>query len=112
MENGPNALIDENLPVVVLATKDPESEESIVHYEKTLSNIQEVKARSGIVVVCEGDEEVAKMADYLITIPVTRELRLPLIEMIRLQLLASHIAVRRGCEVNQPRNLAKSVTVE
>jgi glutamine---fructose-6-phosphate transaminase (isomerizing) len=114
MKHGPNALIDENLPVVVLATRDPESEESRVHYEKTLSNIQEVKARSGVVVAvaCEGDEEVAKMADYLITIPVTRELLLPLLEMIPLQLLAYHIAVRRGCDVDQPRNLAKSVTVE
>jgi glucosamine--fructose-6-phosphate aminotransferase (isomerizing) len=114
MKHGPNALIDENLPVVVLATRDPESEESQVHYEKTLSNIQEVKARSGIVVAvaCEGDEEVAKMADHLITIPVTRELLLPLLEMIPLQLLAYHIAVRRGCDVDQPRNLAKSVTVE
>jgi glucosamine--fructose-6-phosphate aminotransferase (isomerizing) len=114
MKHGPNALIDENLPVVVLATKDPESEESKVHYEKTVSNIQEVKARSGIVVAvaCEGDEEVAKMADHLITIPVTRELLLPLLEMIPLQLLAYHIAVRRGCDVDQPRNLAKSVTVE
>ena len=114
MKHGPNALIDENLPVVVLATKDPESEESKVHYEKTLSNIQEVKARSGIVVAvaCEGDEEVAKMADYLITIPVTRELLLPLLEMVPLQLLAYHIAVQRGCDVDQPRNLAKSVTVE
>jgi glucosamine--fructose-6-phosphate aminotransferase (isomerizing) len=114
MKHGPNALIDENLPVVVLATRDPESEESQVHYEKTLSNIQEVKARSGIVVAvaCEGDEEVAKMADYLITIPVTRELLLPLLEMIPLQLLAYHIAVKRGCDVDQPRNLAKSVTVE
>jgi glucosamine--fructose-6-phosphate aminotransferase (isomerizing) len=114
MKHGPNALIDENLPVVILATKDPESEESKVHYEKTLSNIQEVKARSGIVVAvaCEGDEEVAKMADYLITIPVTRELLLPLLEMVPLQLLAYHIAVRRGCDVDQPRNLAKSVTVE
>ena len=114
MKHGPNALIDENLPVVVLATCDPESEESRVHYEKTLSNIQEVKARSGVVVAiaCEGDEEVAKMADHLITIPVTRELLLPLLEMIPLQLLAYHIAVRRGCDVDQPRNLAKSVTVE
>ena len=114
MKHGPNALIDENLPVVVLATRDPESEESQVHYEKTLSNIQEVKARSGVViaVACEGDEEVAKMADYLITIPTTRELLLPLLEMIPLQLLAYHIAVRRGCDVDQPRNLAKSVTVE
>ncbi|MBV9225113.1 MAG: glutamine--fructose-6-phosphate transaminase (isomerizing) [Acidobacteriaceae bacterium] len=114
MKHGPNALIDENLPVVVLATCDSESEESRVHYEKTLSNIQEVKARSGVVVAvaCEGDEEVAKMADYLITIPVTRELLLPLLEMIPLQLLAYYIAVRRGCDVDQPRNLAKSVTVE
>jgi glucosamine--fructose-6-phosphate aminotransferase (isomerizing) len=114
MKHGPNALIDENLPVVVLATRDPESEESRVHYEKTLSNIQEVKARSGrvVAVACEGDEEVAKMADHLITIPVTRELLLPLLEMIPMQLLAYHIAVRRGCDVDQPRNLAKSVTVE
>ncbi len=114
MKHGPNALIDENLPVVVLATCDPESEESRVHYEKTLSNIQEVKARSGVVVAigCEGDEEVAKMADYFIPIPATRELLLPLLEMIPLQLLAYHIAVRRGCDVDQPRNLAKSVTVE
>jgi glucosamine--fructose-6-phosphate aminotransferase (isomerizing) len=114
MKHGPNALIDENLPVVVLATRDPASQESQVHYEKTLSNIQEVKARSGIVVAiaCEGDEEVAKMADHLITIPQTRELLFPLIEIIPLQLLAYHIAVRRGCDVDQPRNLAKSVTVE
>jgi len=114
MKHGPNALIDEDLPVVVLATRDPQSDESQVHYEKTLSNIQEVKARSGIVVAvaCEGDEEVAKMADHLIAIPVTRELLLPILEMIPLQLLAYHIAVRRGCDVDQPRNLAKSVTVE
>jgi glucosamine--fructose-6-phosphate aminotransferase (isomerizing) len=114
MKHGPNALIDENLPVVVLATRDPESEESQVHYEKTLSNIQEVKARSGkvIAITCEGDEEVIKMADFAITIPVTRELLLPLLEMIPLQLLAYHIAVKRGCDVDQPRNLAKSVTVE
>jgi glucosamine--fructose-6-phosphate aminotransferase (isomerizing) len=114
MKHGPNALIDENLPVVVLATRDPASLESQVHYEKTLSNIQEVKARSGIVVAiaCEGDEEVAKMADHLITVPQTRELLFPLVEMIPLQLLAYHIAVRRGCDVDQPRNLAKSVTVE
>ena len=114
MKHGPNALIDENLPVVVLATRDHQSEESQVHYEKTLSNIQEVKARSGrvVAIACEGDEEVAKMADHLITVPPTRELLLPLLEMIPLQLLAYHIAVRRGCDVDQPRNLAKSVTVE
>jgi glucosamine--fructose-6-phosphate aminotransferase (isomerizing) len=115
MKHGPNALIDENLPVVVLATRDPHSEESRLRYEKTISNIQEVKARSGIViaVVCEGDEsEVGKMADFLIAIPPTVELLLPIIEIVPLQLLAYHIAVRRGCDVDQPRNLAKSVTVE
>ena len=115
MKHGPNALIDENLPVVVLATRDPASEDSRVLYEKTLSNIQEVKARDGIViaVVCEqDDEEVGKMADYVIAIPATTELLLPILEIVPLQLLAYHIAVRRGCDVDQPRNLAKSVTVE
>ena len=114
MKHGPNALIDENLPVVVLATRDPDSEESRVHYEKTVSNIQEVKARSGLVVAvaCEGDDDVAKMADFFIPVPATRELLLPLIEIVPLQLIAYHIAVRRGCDVDQPRNLAKSVTVE
>jgi len=115
MKHGPNALIDENLPVVVLATRDPDSEESRLRYEKTLSNIQEVKARNGIViaVVCEGDEhEVSKIADYLIPIPHTTELLLPILEIVPLQLLAYHIAVRLGCDVDQPRNLAKSVTVE
>jgi glutamine---fructose-6-phosphate transaminase (isomerizing) len=115
MKHGPNALIDENLPVVVLATRDPDSEASRLRYEKTLSNIQEVKARNGIViaVVCEGDEhEVSKIADYLIPIPHTTELLLPILEIVPLQLLAYHIAVRLGCDVDQPRNLAKSVTVE
>jgi glucosamine--fructose-6-phosphate aminotransferase (isomerizing) len=115
MKHGPNALIDENLPVVVLATRDPASEESRIRYEKTVSNIQEVKARSGIViaVVCQCDEEeVRKMADYVLPIPPTSELLLPILEIVPLQLLAYHIAVRRGCDVDQPRNLAKSVTVE
>ena len=115
MKHGPNALIDENLPVVVIATRDPGSEDSRVRYEKTLSNIQEVKARNGIViaVVCEQDaEEVGKVADYTIAIPATSELLLPILEIVPLQLLAYHIAVRRGCDVDQPRNLAKSVTVE
>jgi glutamine---fructose-6-phosphate transaminase (isomerizing) len=115
MKHGPNALIDENLPVVVIATRDPASEESRVRYEKTLSNIQEVKARNGIViaVVCEGDKaEVGKVADYLIPIPSTSELLLPILEVVPLQLLAYHIAVRLGRDVDQPRNLAKSVTVE
>jgi len=114
MKHGPNALIDENLPVVVICTRDPDSEESRTRYEKTLSNIQEVKARSGIVIAIasEGDEEVLKVADHVIPIPATSELLLPILEIVPLQLLAYHIAVRRGCDVDQPRNLAKSVTVE
>ncbi len=114
MKHGPNALIDEKLPVVVLAAYDPSNRDSRLRYEKTISNIQEVKAREGIVVaiVNEGDEDVAKMADYAIEIPVTCELLLPILEIVPLQLLAYHIAVRRGCDVDQPRNLAKSVTVE
>ncbi len=114
MKHGPNALIDENLPTVVLATRDVNDPASRILYEKTLSNIQEVKAREGIVVAvaCEGDEDVAKMADHVITIGSTHELLLPILEVVPLQLLAYHIAVRRGCDVDQPRNLAKSVTVE
>ena len=115
MKHGPNALIDETLPVVVLATRDSGSEESRVRYEKTLSNIQEVKARGGIVVAvaCEADvEEVKKVANHVVSIPETNELLLPILEIVPLQLLAYHIAVRRGCDVDQPRNLAKSVTVE
>src|SRR5579863_272911 len=115
MKHGPNALIDENLPVVVLATRDPEDESSRLRYEKTISNIQEVKARSGVViaVVCDDDkDEVAKMADHLIVVPHSDELLLPILEIVPLQLLAYHIAVRLGCDVDQPRNLAKSVTVE
>ena len=114
MKHGPNALIDEKLPVVVLAAHDPSSEESRILYEKTLSNIQEVKAREGIVVALatEGDRNVAKLADHVIEVPASSELLLPILEVVPLQLLAYHIAVRRGCDVDQPRNLAKSVTVE
>jgi glucosamine--fructose-6-phosphate aminotransferase (isomerizing) len=114
MKHGPNALIDENLPVVVVATHDANSPESRVLYEKTLSNIQEVKAREGIVLalVTEGDREARKIADHIIEIPPSHELLAPILEIVPLQLLAYHIAVRRGCDVDQPRNLAKSVTVE
>ena len=114
MKHGPNALIDENLPAVVLATRDFSDESSKLLYEKTLSNIQEVKAREGkvIAVACEGDDEVAKVANHVISIPTTHDLLLPILEVVPLQLLAYHIAVRRGCDVDQPRNLAKSVTVE
>jgi glucosamine--fructose-6-phosphate aminotransferase (isomerizing) len=114
MKHGPNALIDEKLPVVVLAAHDPASEESRMLYEKTLSNIQEVKAREGIVIAIttEGDRAVPKLADHVIELPQSSELLLPILEVVPLQLLAYHIAVRRGCDVDQPRNLAKSVTVE
>ena len=114
MKHGPNALIDEKLPVVVLAARDTTREESRLLYEKTVSNIQEVKAREGIVVavVCEGDEEASRIADHVITIPTSDDLLLPILEIVPLQLLAYHVAVRRGCDVDQPRNLAKSVTVE
>jgi glutamine---fructose-6-phosphate transaminase (isomerizing) len=114
MKHGPNALIDEKLPVVVLAAHDPANEESCTLYEKTLSNIQEVKARQGIVVAIatEGDNAVPKLADHVIEVPSSSELLLPILEVVPLQLLAYHIAVRRGCDVDQPRNLAKSVTVE
>ena len=114
MKHGPNALIDENLPVVVLATHDPSSPESRLLYDKTLSNIQEVKARDGIVlaIATQGDDRVRKTADHVIEIPPCSELLSPILEIVPLQLLAYHIAVRRGCDVDQPRNLAKSVTVE
>ncbi len=114
MKHGPNALIDESLPVVVLATKDGNDPESKLRYEKTLSNIQEVTARSGkvIAIAIEGDHEIAQLVDHVLYIPHAPELLLPLLEVIPLQLLAYHIAVRRGCDVDQPRNLAKSVTVE
>jgi glutamine---fructose-6-phosphate transaminase (isomerizing) len=114
MKHGPNALIDENLPVVMLATRDDNDPESITRYEKSVSNIKEVKARDGIVisVVTEGDQLAREASDHVIVIPPTIEMLAPLLEIIPLQLLAYHIAVRRGCDVDQPRNLAKSVTVE
>jgi glucosamine--fructose-6-phosphate aminotransferase (isomerizing) len=114
MKHGPNALIDENLSAVVLATRDFSNDGSKLLYEKTLSNIQEVKAREGkvIAVACEGDDEIAKLANHVISIGTTHDLLLPILEVVPLQLLAYHIAVRRGCDVDQPRNLAKSVTVE
>ena len=114
MKHGPNALIDETLPVVCIATKDPNDPSSVLKYEKTLSNIQEVTARSGrvIAVAIEGDEDIAQLVEHVIHIPQAPELLLPILEVVPLQLLAYHIAVRRGCDVDQPRNLAKSVTVE
>jgi glucosamine--fructose-6-phosphate aminotransferase (isomerizing) len=114
MKHGPNALIDETLPVVVLATRDESDPASKLRYEKTLSNIQEVTARSGrvIAVATEGDTSIGSLVEHVIHIPPAIELLSPLIEIVPLQLLAYFIAVRRGCDVDQPRNLAKSVTVE
>src|SRR5579884_1808513 len=114
MKHGPNALIDENLPVVILATCDRKDPGSVLRYEKTTSNLKEVKARSGqvIALATEGDEEIREAADHVIYIPEAPEILSPILEIVPLQLLAYHIAVRRGCDVDQPRNLAKSVTVE
>ncbi|MEO1436495.1 MAG: glutamine--fructose-6-phosphate transaminase (isomerizing), partial [Bacteroidota bacterium] len=107
MKHGPIALIDENMPVVVIATNKSA-------YEKIVSNIQEVKARKGkvLAIVTEGDETISQIADFIIEIPDTEEPLTPLLSVIPLQLLAYHIACMRGCNVDQPRNLAKSVTVE
>ena len=107
MKHGPIALIDENMPVIIIATNQSA-------YEKVISNIQEVKARKAIVIsiIPEGEEKIKEMSDYYVEIPETEEPLTPLLSVIPLQLLAYHIAVMRGCDVDQPRNLAKSVTVE
>ena len=114
MKHGPNALIDEDLPVVILATHDKSDPGSVLRYEKTLSNLKEVKARSGtvIAIATDGDEEIREAADHVLYVPDAPELLAPILEVVPCQLLAYHIAVRRGCDVDQPRNLAKSVTVE
>jgi glucosamine--fructose-6-phosphate aminotransferase (isomerizing) len=114
MKHGPNALIDENLPVVILAATDVSDAESLILREKTMSNVKEVKARDGIVIALgnEGDKEFSDAVDYFLDIPETNAHLSPILEVVPLQLLAYHIAVRRGCDVDQPRNLAKSVTVE
>jgi glucosamine--fructose-6-phosphate aminotransferase (isomerizing) len=107
MKHGPIALIDDEMPVVCIATKDSS-------YEKIISNIQEVKARKGqvICIVSENDRWIPALADHVIEVPETLQPFIPLIAVIPLQLLSYHIAVLRGCNVDQPRNLAKSVTVE
>jgi glutamine---fructose-6-phosphate transaminase (isomerizing) len=114
MKHGPNALIDENLPVVIIATKTENNPDSMLRYEKTMSNLKEVKARSGVVIALatEGDEEIKAAADHVLYVPAAPDELSPILEIVPLQLLAYHIAVRRGCDVDQPRNLAKSVTVE
>jgi glutamine--fructose-6-phosphate transaminase (EC 2.6.1.16) len=107
MKHGPIALVDESLPVVFVATKDS-------YHEKIVSNIQEIKARKGkvIAVVTEGDDIITKMADDVVTVPAADELVAPILSVIPLQLLAYYIGVAKGLDVDKPRNLAKSVTVE
>jgi glucosamine--fructose-6-phosphate aminotransferase (isomerizing) len=114
MKHGPNALIDEKLPVVVVNTREEGNFASELRYEKTHSNIVEVKARDGIVisVLTENDQMSSKVSDHVIEIPDVSDLLSPILSVVPLQLLSYHIAVRRGCDVDQPRNLAKSVTVE
>ncbi|HEX5604166.1 MAG TPA: glutamine--fructose-6-phosphate transaminase (isomerizing), partial [Pyrinomonadaceae bacterium] len=114
MKHGPNALIDERLPVLFINTREEDNRASELRYEKTHSNIVEVKAREGIVisVLTEGDSISSLVSDHVIEIPAASDLLSPILSIIPLQLLAYHIAVRRGCDVDQPRNLAKSVTVE
>ena len=114
MKHGPNALIDERLPVLFVNTREEGNRASELRYEKTHSNIVEVKAREGIVisVLTEGDTMSSVVSDHVIEIPASSDLLSPILSIIPLQLLAYHIAVRRGCDVDQPRNLAKSVTVE
>jgi glucosamine--fructose-6-phosphate aminotransferase (isomerizing) len=114
MKHGPNALIDENLPVVFIAAYDEKSEDSKVRYEKVLNNVKEVRSREGIIISVglAGDEELMECSDHYFPIASTNEFLLPILETIPLQLLSYYIAVRRGCDIDQPRNLAKSVTVE
>jgi glucosamine--fructose-6-phosphate aminotransferase (isomerizing) len=114
MKHGPNALIDEKLPVVIVNTKERGNEASELRYEKTHSNIVEVKARDGIIisVLTEGDDMSSKESNHVLEVPETSDLLGPILSVVPLQLLSYHIAVRRGCDVDQPRNLAKSVTVE
>jgi len=114
MKHGPNALIDERLPVLFINTCEKDNRASELRYEKTHSNIVEVKAREGIVisVLTEGDSISSVVSDHIIEIPAASDILSPILSIVPLQLLAYHIAVRRGCDVDQPRNLAKSVTVE
>ena len=107
MKHGPIALVDENMPVVFIAPKD-------ATYDKIVSNIEEIKARKGkvIAIATTNDDQIDNLADYSIKIPTTRSILMPILTVIPLQLLAYHIAMKKGLNVDQPRNLAKSVTVE
>lgn len=114
MKHGPNALIDQNLPVIALAAKTSGDAKSMLRYEKMISNIQEARARDGIIVVVasEGDDAIEQLAEHIVWIPETADSLLPILLVVPLQLIAYYIALLRGCDVDQPRNLAKSVTVE
>lgn len=114
MKHGPNALIDRNLPVVALAPMEPDNTKSVLRYEKMVSNIEEVRAREGIIiaVASEEDDRIAQLSPHVIRVPVVSDYLLPIVSIVPLQLLAYHVAQLRGCDVDQPRNLAKSVTVE
>lgn len=114
MKHGPNALIDGNLPVVALAARDSRDPKSVLRYEKMISNIEEVRAREGVVIVLatEGDTHASELSEHVIYLPELSDRLMPILMIVPLQLLAYHIAVLRGCDVDQPRNLAKSVTVE
>lgn len=113
-KHGPNALIDENLPVVIIATRDTKDPGSVLRYEKSLGNIKGFKSQSSrvIALASEGDSEVPKLADHTIFIPNAPELLLPILEIVPLQLFAYYMAVKRGLDVDRPRNLVKSVTLE
>jgi glucosamine--fructose-6-phosphate aminotransferase (isomerizing) len=113
-KHGPNALIDENLPVVIVATRDPKDAGSVLRYEKSLGNIKGFKRQSSrvIALASEGDGEVPKLADHTVFIPDAPELLLPILEIVPLQLFAYYMAVKRGLDVDRPRNLVKSVTLE
>jgi glucosamine--fructose-6-phosphate aminotransferase (isomerizing) len=114
MKHGPNALIDRNLPVVTLVARDPRNPKSVLRYEKMISNVEEVRAREGIIVALasENDARISELSEHIIRIPEVPDYVLPILLIVPLQLLAYHLAVIRGCDVDQPRNLAKSVTVE
>jgi glutamine---fructose-6-phosphate transaminase (isomerizing) len=113
-KHGPNALIDENLPVMIIATCDRNDPGSVVRYEKSMANIKGFKQQSGrvIAIASEGDEALRKLADHTIFVPPATELLLPILEIVPLQLFAYYMAVRRGLDVDRPRNLVKSVTIE
>jgi glutamine---fructose-6-phosphate transaminase (isomerizing) len=113
-KHGPNALIDENLPVVIIVTRDTQDPGSVLRYEKSLGNIKGFKKQSSrvIALASEGDSEVPKLADHTIFIPNSPELLLPILEIVPLQLFAYYMAVKRGLDVDRPRNLVKSVTLE